>query len=100
MNRPPLRTALTFLLPPLEPRVRDMVVDARTQTASNFALDFAELRQHRLLCFRRIKPREIPRRGEHTWRVARAGRVRRSSRATWGRRARGRLSATGNMRSA
>src|ERR1700722_13289513 len=71
MNRPSLRAALAFFLPPLEPRVRDMVVDARTQTASNLALDFAQLCQHRLLGLGRVEPREISGRGEHARRVVR-----------------------------
>src|ERR1700722_15637305 len=71
MNRPPLRAALAFFLPPLEPRVRDMMVDARTQTTGDLALDFAQLCQHRLLGLGRVEPREISGRGEHAGRVVR-----------------------------
>src|SRR3984957_4221218 len=76
MNRTPQRAALAFFLPPLEPRVSDVVVDALTQTASNLALDFAQLCQHRLLRSGRVEPREISRRGEHARRGVRfAGNV-------------------------
>jgi hypothetical protein len=70
MNGPPLRATLTFFLPPLKPRVRDVMIDAGTQTAGNLALDFAQLCQHRLLGVGRVKPREISRRGEHARRIA------------------------------
>jgi hypothetical protein len=100
MNRTSLRTALAFLLPPLESRVRDMVVDVRTQATSDLTFDFAQLSQHRLLSLWRVKPREISSRGKHWRRVARTRRARRPCRVTRGRCARGRLPATGNMRAA
>jgi hypothetical protein len=63
MDGPPLRAPFTLLTPPLKARVRDMMVDARAQTARDLAFDFAQLSEHRLLRRRRVKPREISRCG-------------------------------------
>jgi hypothetical protein len=41
MNRPTLHAPLTFLVPPLKPSVRDVVVNAGADTTRDLTLDFA-----------------------------------------------------------
>jgi len=63
MHRLPASNALGFIAPPLEARVRDMMVDPDPEAGGYLALDFAQGGESRLLIRRRVQPREIACRG-------------------------------------